>query len=69
MVIDIELEIVPLNDCSQRDELLRRSVKKRKGDGEVHLVATQPLRLDRPLKAGSDDLVEDLERLSQPHSA
>jgi hypothetical protein len=39
---------VPLNDCSQRGELLRRSVKKRKGDGEVHLVATQPLRLDRP---------------------
>ena len=69
MVIDVELEVVSLDDCSQRGELLLRSVDEREADGEVHLALTQPTRLHRPFKTGNDNLAEDLESLSQPHSA
>ena len=69
MLVDVEVEVVSLDDCSQRGELFRRSVNKREADGEVHLALARPSRVDRPLKPGSDDLVEDLERLIQPHLA
>ena len=69
MLVDIELDVVPLHDSGQRGELLLRSVNQREADSEVHLAGTHPPRMDRPLKLGSDDVAEDLERLIQPHPA
>lgn len=69
MPIDIEFEVVPLDDSGERGELVQCSVNEREGDCEVHVATTQPPRVDRPLKPSGDDFVEDLERLSEPHSA
>ncbi len=69
MVVDIEREVVALHDCSERGELLLRPVNQREADSEVHLAVAQPSRVDRPLEPGTDDLVEHLERICQPHSA
>ena len=69
MVVDIECEVVPFDDCSERCELFLRSFSKREGDGEVHVLGIQPARLDRPLEPGTNDLVEDFECLRQFHLA
>jgi hypothetical protein len=67
MVVDIELEVVPLNDCSERCKLFLSSISEREDDGEIHVLEVEPSRVDRPLESGTDDLVEDFERLRQPH--
>jgi hypothetical protein len=67
VVVDIELEVVSLDDCSERGELFLCSVSQGEGDGEVHVLGIQPARVDRPLEPGCDDLIEHVERPSEPH--
>ena len=67
MIVDVELEVVPFDDRSERDELHLRSLNERKGDDEVHALVVQSPRVDRSFESGSDDRVEDFECLRQLH--
>ena len=67
--VHIELEFVSLDECRQGAELLLCSVKQREADREVHFGMGQPARVDRTLKPGTDNLIEDLECLTQRHLA
>lgn len=61
--------LVSFDDSRQRGELLLRSVNQQEADGEVDFGISRPSRVDRPLKPGTDNLVEDLECLTQSHLA